>query len=70
MERMPVESSTLVSVGYDSTSATLEIEFRTGIYQYFGVPSEIHEGLMSAGSKGSYFTEFVRKAGYPCSRVS
>ena len=70
MERVPVESSTLVSVGYDPTSGTLEIEFRNGIYQYFGVSAEIHEGLMSAGSKGAFFSQFIKKTGYPCSRIS
>ena len=69
MERVPVESSSLMSVGYDPDSATLEVEFHGGIYQYFGVSPEVHEGLMSAGSKGSYFNQFIRN-GYPCSKVS
>ena len=30
MERIPVESSNLASVGYDSDSLTLEIEFNSG----------------------------------------
>lgn len=70
MERTPVESTNLSSVGYDQMTATLEIEFnRSGIYQYHGVPLEIYEGLMNSGSKGSYFHENVRRAGYPCSKI-
>jgi hypothetical protein len=70
MQRMPVESSNLTSVGYDPSSATLEIEFHgSGVYQYFGVPPEVYDGLMNAGSKGSYFNRFIKKAGYPCSKV-
>ena len=56
MERQPVSSSNLASVGYEEASATLEVEFVDGgIYQYFGVPSEVHAGLMAAGSHGTYF---------------
>lgn len=70
MQRTPVQSSNLASVGYDPPSATLEVEFHSsGIYQYFGVPSEIYEGLMSAGSKGTYFDQRIKKGGYPYSKV-
>jgi hypothetical protein len=70
MERTPVQSSNLASVGYDSDSATLEIEFHHGgIYQYYGVPSDVHDGLMAAGSKGTYFDQTIKKAGYSYSKV-
>lgn len=61
MERIPVSSSNLHSVGYDSTSQTLEIEFNSGsIYQYFNVPSSIYQGLMNASSHGQYFSQYIR----------
>ncbi|BET57741.1 KTSC domain-containing protein [Geobacter sp. 60473] len=70
MERIPVSSSNLASVGYDASSAVLEVEFNHGgIYQYSGVPEEIYHSLMSAGSHGTYFDQFVKKAGYPYSKV-
>jgi hypothetical protein len=70
MERTPVESSNLFSVGYDAGTSTLEIEFRSGgVYQYFGVPAGVCEGLMMAPSKGRYFDQYIKKAGYPYSRV-
>jgi hypothetical protein len=70
MERVPVQSRSLASVGYDSNSSTLEIEFRNGsVYQYFGIPASIHEGLMNAASKGNYLDQNVKKAGYPYTKV-
>ncbi len=70
MERMPVQSSNLSSVGYDAETLTLEIEFhRSGIYQYFGVSPEIYEGLINASSKGTYFNQVIKKGGYPCTKV-
>ena len=70
MERMPVQSTNIVSVGYNAETLTLEVEFhRSGIYQYFGVPAEIHEGLINAGSKGTFFNQAIKKGGYPFSKV-
>lgn len=70
MERIIVESSDLASVGYDSVTTTLEIEFHSGgIYQYSGVPQDVHQGLMNAASKGSYFHQNIKNAGYPYTKV-
>jgi len=55
MERKPVTSSNLRSVGYNETNKILEIEFhKGGIYQYLEVPKEIYEELMKAPSQGRY----------------
>jgi hypothetical protein len=65
MDRIPVSSSNLRSIGYDSNEEILEIEFHSGgIYQYFGVPLSRYEGLINASSKGSYFDGYIKKAGY------
>ncbi|RZK30825.1 MAG: KTSC domain-containing protein, partial [Hymenobacter sp.] len=49
MNRVPVDSSNLSSVGYDAATKTLEIAFRSGgVYQYSYVPPNIHNELMSA----------------------
>ncbi len=70
MERQQVQSSNLASVGYDSSTATLEIAFLNGgVYQYYGVPEEVYRDLMSAGSHGSYFDQHVKKAGYSYAKV-
>ena len=71
MERVPVQSGNLVSVGYEPETAILEIEFHRGsIYQYSGVPEDVHRGLMNAGSKGRYFHQNIKNAGYPCTKIS
>lgn len=71
MERTPVQSSSVSSVGYDRDSSTLEIEFLNGsIYQYFGVPESIFDGLMNAPSKGKFLDQFVKKAGYSYARIA
>jgi hypothetical protein len=70
MERIQVESRNIASIGYDIERSILEIEFRTGsIYQYFGVPQHVYEGLRSAGSKGQFFDLYVKKGGYPYYKV-
>jgi KTSC domain len=68
MEREPVESSNLASVGYDSDSETLEVEFKKGgaIYRYFNVPPIEHERLVNAhalgATVGTYFSANIRNA--------
>mgnify|MGYP001284760723 FL=1 len=63
MQRIPVTSSDLSSVGYDSGSQTLEIQFNSGgVYQYFNVPSTVYEGLMSAPSHGKYFHAYIKNS--------
>ena len=61
LDRTPVESSSLASVGYEAGARMLELEFKNGgIYRYRDVPREIFEGLMAATSKGHYFLERIR----------
>jgi len=60
MQRIPVESSDLVAIGYDPKSRTLEIEFKENrVYQYYDVEPAIHERFMKADSYGQYFYAFV-----------
>lgn len=67
--RTPVSSSNLRSVGYDSRTGTLEIEFYSGgVYQYSNVPPSIYQGLMNAFSKGSYHHAYIKNS-YPYKRV-
>ena len=70
MDRIPVSSTNLASVGYDEESSVLEVEFReAGIYQYFGVPAQVYAELMASSSKGSCFNQVIKKAGYSYTRV-
>lgn len=69
MEREPVESSNLASVGYDPSTETLEIEFLNGsIYQYVNVPQSVYEQLMQEDSKGGFLNSYIKK-NYFASRV-
>ena len=69
MTRVPVNSSNLADVGYDSSTQTLEVGFKNGrIYQYFDVPEQIHAGLIGAESPGGYLSREV-KGKYRYARV-
>ncbi len=61
MNRIPITSSTIASIGFDEDSSTLEIEFLSGsVYQYFDVPFSIYNGLLEADSKGQYMNQFIK----------
>jgi hypothetical protein len=61
MERENVDSSMAASVGYDPSSFTLEIEFRSGgeIWQYYDVPEDVYNEMMS-DSIGRYFQAYIK----------
>ena len=55
MERIAVESSTIVDVGYEQATMTLEVGFRNGsVYQYFDIPETVYQEFMRASSKGKF----------------
>jgi KTSC domain len=61
MQRQPVSSSTVLSIGYDSASLTLEVEFSKGtVYQYFDVPQSAYEELLTAPSIGGYLNTMIK----------
>lgn len=77
-----VASTTLATVAYDGIRSLLQLEFRSRVvYHYFGVPAAVHEALLGAPSKGSYFNQAIRgrypyvrlpglQAGQPVAEVS
>ena len=69
MERVPVTSSSLRSIGYDSDSRLLEVEFRTfAVYVYRNVPDWAVERLVAARSLGRHFEAHIRDC-YPFERL-
>jgi hypothetical protein len=69
VDRTPVDSSSLASVGYDEATRILEIEFRNGsVYRYEQVPPQDYRVLMAAESKGAEFNRKIRPH-YPHRRV-
>ncbi len=65
MERTPVRSSNIAAIGYDEDNQVLEVEFNDeSVYQYSGVPSREHDGIMNADSKGKYLNANIKNR-YP-----
>lgn len=62
MDRLLVNSTNIVSVGYDAAAKALEVEFQSGkVYQYLDVPEPIYQDLMTASSKGEFFHDNILK---------
>jgi hypothetical protein len=61
MKPIPVESTTLATVAYDTDRELLQLGFRDqSVYHYFDVPAGVHEDLLRASSEGSYFNHAIR----------
>lgn len=70
MQRTPVQSSNIAAVGYAPEQRVLQVEFIGGrVYEYAGVPPTVHDGLMRAPSKGTFFAEHIRPAGFAYRRL-
>jgi KTSC domain-containing protein len=62
MYRQRVESSAVVSVGYDRKLRVLEVEVDGGaVYQYLGVPAREYFALVSAASVGRYYNQQIKE---------
>lgn len=69
MQRTPVTSTSVTSVGYDPAAQLLEVEFHTGrLYQYRGVTPDVHAQLLAAPSIGAYVAHHI-KPNYPATEV-
>ena len=61
IQRQPVNSSDIASIGYDAAAQILEIEFHaTGSYRYFSVPAAVFETLRTTPSPGKYFLQNIK----------
>ncbi len=61
MNRVPVESTSIASVGYDPDEYVLEIEFQNGkVYRYREVPAAAHRLLLLAESKGDFVNRVIK----------
>ena len=70
VEMVYIESSNLQAIGYDEIQQILYIEFKkSGTYQYFGVDKSIYDGFFNADSKGKYFDQTIKKAGYSYAKI-
>jgi hypothetical protein len=61
MERIELDSKTLAWVGYSPEWKMLELGFRTGrIYEYYDVPRNVFQELLTSESKGAFFNLQIR----------
>lgn len=62
MNRTPVSSSAIASIGYSPEDEILEVEFNSGrVYQYLGVSDAEYQNLLAAGSIGRWFNKKIRE---------
>lgn len=65
MEMEKVRSTMIEAIGYDDDHGTLRLDFHNGSsYEYFLVPKALHDELMSASSKGSFFLDRIQDGPY------
>ena len=63
MQSQRVDSTVILSVGYDERRKILKVRFRNGrTYYYLSVPAEIHHNLLIAPSIGKYLNEVIKPA--------
>ena len=61
MQRQPVKSSTINSVGYDRSARIVEIEFNDGgVFRYAPVPVYIFRDLLDAPSKTVFVNTVIK----------
>ena len=61
MKRIVVDSSSVSSIGYDSATFELEVEYRNGrCYRYQQVPAAAYRLLLRAPSIGAFLNEQIK----------
>ena len=61
MKRVPVDSTVILSAGYDPLTRTLEVQLQDGrVYVYLDVPPVVYRDLLAAESAGRYFAWFIK----------
>tara|TARA_A100001391_G_scaffold110033_1_gene73898 strand:- start:271 stop:534 length:264 start_codon:yes stop_codon:yes gene_type:complete len=65
MDRDPVNSTSIRSIGYDSESKKMEVEFLKGtVYTYSDVSDEVYNTLMTSESIGKAFSSLIKAGGF------
>lgn len=68
-DMIPVSSSNVASVGYDSANQIMYVRFLTGaLYIYKNVNQAEFDGLLNAPSVGSYLHRNIKNV-YPYERI-
>jgi len=70
VEMIPVESSNLSAIGYDSDTSTLYVNFLNGSqYAYKEVPEEVFEEFKESDSKGQFLHRRIKLGGFEYERA-
>lgn len=56
----PVESSNIISVGYDETTSNLYVKYSSGTYKYDNVKKSTYESLLTSPSKGRFMNQNIK----------
>ncbi|MFG0393011.1 KTSC domain-containing protein [Pseudomonas sp. zbq_4] len=58
---MTTRVSAYQSVGYDAATSRMTIALKQGRnYDFCGMPPDVHQGFMNAGSVGAYYDRVIR----------
>jgi hypothetical protein len=61
MEQIPLSSTNIAYAGYDESTLTLQITFRSGgVYQYANVEPQTYQDMMASGDPGKYFAQIIK----------
>ena len=62
MEMIPVNSSAIAAIGYDSVSRNMKIRFHNNhkTYDYCNVPKELFQRFSVSSSKGSFYYRYIK----------
>jgi KTSC domain len=61
VQSKPLRSTAIAEASYDDETRTMEVEFTNGrSYTHVGVPQEVYDGLVSAGSPGAYYNSAIK----------
>lgn len=71
MERAPISSNGIRSVGYDPDSEIMEIEYADGVvYRYLMVPQFTYRALMAAPDPGAFAESHIKNGPYANARLA
>lgn len=60
MQTTKVNSSTIIAIGFDEKQNLLQVQFKSGTYQYHDVKKEIYTAFLASDSKGKYLFKNIR----------
>jgi len=63
IQRKPVRSSNIKSVGHDPKTNTLQVEFHSGAVHEYPATAAQHQEFIHAPSVGSYFHQHIKPLG-------